>query len=74
MTLNEKIVNYKVLDLVILYNFGTKIDIIRDHIKKIMKFFCVESFVGRAMPSPTPKNGFVETGEAITRPYKCHHF
>jgi len=26
------------------------------------------------MPSPAPKNGFVGTDEAMTRPYKCHHF
>ena len=35
MTLNEKVVNYKVLDLVILYNFGIKFEFIRDHIKKL---------------------------------------
>jgi len=35
MTLNEKFVNYKVLDLVILYNFGIKLDFIRDHMKKL---------------------------------------
>jgi hypothetical protein len=34
MTLNEKFINYKVLDLVILYNFDIKFDFIRDHIKK----------------------------------------
>ena len=39
MTLNEKVANYKVLDLAILYNCGIKFDFIRD-------FFCVESFVG----------------------------
>ena len=55
MTLNEKVVNYKVLDLVILYNFGIKFDFIRDHIKKLW-FFCVEPFVG--------------AGHAITRPLK----
>jgi len=35
MTLNEKVINYKVLDLVILYNFDIKFDFIRDHIKKL---------------------------------------
>ena len=33
MTLNEKVFNYKVLDLIILYNFDTKFDFIRDHMK-----------------------------------------
>ena len=46
MTLNEKVVNCKVLDLVILYNFGIKFDIIQDHMKKLLIFFCVEPFVG----------------------------
>jgi len=39
MTLNEKIVNYKVLDLVILYIFCIKFDFIQDYMKKVMKFF-----------------------------------
>ena len=39
MILNEKVVNYKVLDLVILYNFGVKFDFIRDHMKSLWIFF-----------------------------------
>ena len=39
MTLNEKVVNYKVLDLVILYNFGIKFDLIQDDMKKLWIFF-----------------------------------
>ena len=35
MTLNEKVINYKVLDLVILYNFDIKFDFIQDHMKKL---------------------------------------
>ena len=35
MTLNKKIINYKVLDLVILYNFDIKFDFIQDHMKKL---------------------------------------
>ena len=35
MTLNEKVVNYKVLDLVILYNFDINFYFIRDHMKKL---------------------------------------
>ena len=53
MTLNEKVINYKVLDLVILYKFDIKFDFIWDYIKKVM-IFCVELFVG--------------VGDAITRP------
>ena len=54
MTLNENDISYKVLDLVILYNFGIKFDFIQDHMKKLCIFFCVEPFVG--------------AGQAITRP------
>ena len=35
MTLNEKVINYKILDLVILYNFGIKFDFIQDYMKKL---------------------------------------
>ena len=35
MTLNEKVFNYKVLDLIILYNFGIKFNFIQDHMKKL---------------------------------------
>ena len=35
MTLNENVINYNVLDLVILYNFDIKFDFIRDHMKKL---------------------------------------
>ena len=40
MTLNEKIISYKVLDLIIFYNFNIKFDFIQDHMKKIMNFLC----------------------------------
>ena len=40
MTLNENVINYIVLDLIILYNFDIKFDFIRYYI------FCVEPFVG----------------------------
>ena len=53
MTLNEKVVNYKVLDLVILYNLDIKFDFIRDHMKSY-EFFCVKQFIG--------------VGHAITHP------
>jgi hypothetical protein len=35
MTLNEKVVNYKDLDLVNLYNFDIKFEFIRDHKNKL---------------------------------------
>ena len=53
MILNEKVFNYKVLDLVIIYNFGIKFDFIQNYMKKLWTF-CVEPFVG--------------AGHAITRP------
>ena len=39
MTLIEKFIDYKVLDLIILYNFDMKFDFIRDHMKKLLIFF-----------------------------------
>ena len=53
MTSNEKVINYKVLDLVILYNFNIKFDFIRAHMKSY-EYFYMEPFVG--------------AGHAITRP------
>jgi hypothetical protein len=44
MILNEKIINYKILDLHVLYNFDVKFDLIQDLIKKLW-IFCVEPFV-----------------------------
>jgi len=35
MTLNEKIINYKVLNVVIIYNFDIKFDFIREYIKNL---------------------------------------
>jgi hypothetical protein len=35
MILNKKNVNYKVLNLVILYNFDIKFDFIQDHMNKL---------------------------------------
>ena len=54
MTSNEKVINYKVLDLVILYNFDIKFDFNPRSYEKVMIFFCVELFV--------------VAGHAITRP------
>ena len=53
MALNEKVIDYKVLDLVILYNLDIKFDFIRDHMKSY-EFFCMELFI--------------EAGHAITCP------
>ena len=41
----KKIINYKILDLVIHYNFDIKFDFIQDHIKKSFDYFCVVLFV-----------------------------
>ena len=73
MTLNKKVINYKVWYLIILYNFDIKFDFIRDYMKKLW-FFMWNYLLGRVMPSPASKNVFVGMGEAIIRPYKCHHF
>jgi hypothetical protein len=35
MTLNKKVINYKIVDLVNLYNFGIKFDFIQDHMKRL---------------------------------------
>jgi hypothetical protein len=35
MILNENIINYKILDLIILYNFDIKFDFIRNHMKNL---------------------------------------
>ena len=43
MTSNGKVINYKVLDLVILYNFDINFDFIQDHMKRY-EFFCVKVF------------------------------
>jgi len=45
MTLNEKVFNYKVLDLIILYNFDIKFNFIQDHMKKLWIFY-MALFVG----------------------------
>jgi len=38
MTLNESVVNYKILDLMKLYNFDIKFVFIRNHMKKLWNF------------------------------------
>ena len=43
--LKWNVINYEVLDLIILYNFDTKFDFIRDHMKSY-DFFCVRLFIG----------------------------
>ena len=57
MTSNEKRINYKILGLVILYNFDIKFDFIQDHMKKLW-IFLYGTIVG--------------AGHAITRPLKMH--
>ena len=38
MILNEKVINYNILELVILYNFDIKFDFIQKHMKKLWFF------------------------------------
>ena len=38
MTLNESVVNYKILDLIKLYNFDIKFVFIRNHMKTLWNF------------------------------------
>jgi hypothetical protein len=45
MTLIKNVINYKILYLVILYNFGIKFDFIRDHMKRL-RIFYVKPFLG----------------------------
>ena len=45
MILNIKVRNYKILDLVELYNFGLKFVFIQDHIRKLWIFF-MRPFLG----------------------------
>jgi hypothetical protein len=52
MTLNKKVINYKVLDLVILYNFDIKFDFIRDYMKKLWFFAWNHLGAGHAITYP----------------------
>jgi hypothetical protein len=36
-------------------------------------FFYMEPFLGRIMPSPTPKNIFIGAGDVTTHPWKWWH-
>ena len=67
MILNEKIINYKVLDLVIFYNFDIKFDFIQDHMKKLWFVLCGTICRGGPCHHP-PLNAFVGTREVMTRP------
>ena len=61
MILNEKLINYKVLDLVNLYNFNIRFDLKQDYMKSY-EFFCVEPFVGADCTITRPKNTFLGDG------------
>jgi len=68
MILNKKVINYKIVDLIIIYNFDIKFDFIRDDMKKLWIFFTRYQLLGRVMLSSAPKkHAFLGTGEAITR-------
>jgi hypothetical protein len=69
MTLNKKVINYKIVSLINLYNFGIKFDLIQDHMKKMI--FLGETICrdGHAI-SKAPKNAFTGAGDGMTRPWK----
>jgi len=48
MTSNDKVINYKVLDLVILYNFFYKVWLHSRWYKKVTNFFGIGPFVGES--------------------------
>jgi hypothetical protein len=67
MSLNEKVINYKILDLVILYNFDIKFDFNRNHMKSYGLFYA-KLFLGAGHTiTRPPKNIFLRTGDTITR-------
>ena len=57
MTLNEKVINYKILVLVNFYNFIIKFDFIRNHMKNLRIYLC-GTICRVVMPSATPENYF----------------
>ena len=63
MTLNKKVANYKVLDLVILYNFGIKFDFIRDHMKKL--WFISREIIFRGWSYHRPLLKIIFTGLSL---------
>ena len=69
MILNKKVINYKILYLIILYNFDIKFDFIQDHVEKNINFFDVRPFVGAGHAIK-----FLGKGDPITRPWKWCHF
>jgi len=83
MTLNEKVVNYKILDLVILYNFGIKFDLIRDYMKKLWIFLygticrggpCYHPRAGWWHDPPLQMPPFLGAGDAMNYPWKWRPF
>jgi hypothetical protein len=55
MILSEKVINYKILDHVNLYNFDIKFDFIRDHMKKLWNFLRVTICKGGSCYHPPLK-------------------
>ena len=55
MILNKKVINYKIVDLIIIYNFDIKLDFIRDDIKELWIFFTRYQLLGQVMLSSAPK-------------------
>ena len=73
MTINEKVINYKILDLVKLYSFGTNFVFIQYHMKKLPTFFAWDICRGKSGHYP-PLKVIFRAGEAITRPWKWSLF
>jgi len=67
MTLNENVINYIVLDLIILYNFDIKFNFIRDFFFFVCGTICRDGSCYHSLLKMPP---FVGMREAMTRPYK----
>jgi hypothetical protein len=66
MTLNEKVINHKVLDLLILYNFDIKFKFIRDHMKIVINILCGTICRGGSCHHALLKNIFSGACDATT--------
>jgi hypothetical protein len=68
MILNKKVINYKVLGLVKLYNFDIKFDFIRDRMKKLRIFFHGTIFRDGSCHYQSLNIPFLGTSDGVTRP------
>ena len=74
MILDKKIINYKVLDLVELYNFDINFVFIQFHLEKIWIYLCYNHFLGRLNKSTILENRFSETVDLTKPPLADTHF